>query len=78
MVKRSQPDANSGAIFDGYPRTVAQAKALDTLLAGMGRKVDRVVALDVPTDIIVDRISGRRSCEACGQVYHVRYSPPPP
>lgn len=76
-LRLSKDDAKSGAIFDGYPRTLAQAKALDGLLAGMGRKVDRVVALDVPADIIVDRISGRRSCEACGQVYHVRYNPPP-
>lgn len=73
----SQADARNGAIFDGYPRTAAQAEALDALLAGMGRKVDKVVALEVPTDIIVDRISGRRSCAACGQVYHVRYTPPP-
>lgn len=72
-----RPDAAKGAIFDGFPRTLAQARALDALLDEMGRKVDRIVALEVPTDIIVDRISGRRSCEACGQVYHVRYSPPP-
>jgi adenylate kinase len=79
LLKRrlQQADAKNGAIFDGYPRTVAQAKALDALLGGMGRKVDRVIALEVPEDAIVDRISGRRSCEACGQVYHVRYSPPP-
>lgn len=74
----AQPDAKNGAIFDGYPRTLAQAKALDGLLGGMGRKVDRVIALEVPTDLIVDRITGRRTCEACGHVYHVRYSPPPP
>ena len=72
-----QADAREGAIFDGYPRTVAQAKALDGLLAAIGRRVDKVIALEVPTDAIVDRISGRRSCEGCGQVYHVRYSPPP-
>ncbi len=77
-LRLERPDAKSGAIFDGYPRTLAQAKALDGLLAAMNRKVDQVVALEVPTDIIVDRISGRRSCEACGQVYHVRYNPPPP
>jgi adenylate kinase len=72
-----QADATKGAIFDGFPRTLAQAKALDALLASLGRKVDKVVALDVPEDSIVDRISGRRSCESCGQVYHVRYSPAP-
>ena len=73
----AQPDAAGGAIFDGFPRTVAQAKALDALLGKLGRRVDKVVALEVPEDAIVDRISGQRSCEACGQVYHVRYSPPP-
>jgi adenylate kinase len=73
----SQPDAAQGAIFDGYPRTVDQARALDAMLAGMDRKIDRVIALEVSEDTIVDRISGRRSCEACGQVYHVRYNPPP-
>jgi adenylate kinase len=72
-----QGDAREGAIFDGYPRTLAQAKALDGLLGGMKRRVDRVIALEVPTEAIVDRISGRRSCEQCGQVYHVRYNPPP-
>lgn len=70
-------DAAAGAIFDGFPRTLAQALSLDGLLTGLGRRIDRVVALDVPADIIVDRISGRRSCEGCGQVYHVRYSAPP-
>lgn len=70
-------DAKNGAIFDGYPRTVDQAKALDAMLASMGRRIEKVIALDVPEDAIVDRISGRRSCEACGQVYHVRYNPPP-
>lgn len=74
----SEDDAKHGAIFDGYPRTLAQARALDELLARMGRRVDRVIALEVPEDAIVDRISGRRSCEVCGQVYHVRYNPPPP
>jgi adenylate kinase len=72
-----QSDATHGAIFDGYPRTIDQAKALDSILGDLGRKIDRVIALEVPEDVVVDRISGRRSCEACGQVYHVRYNPPP-
>ncbi len=74
----AEPDAKGGAIFDGFPRTVAQAEALDATLAGLGRKIDQVVALDVPTDVIVERITGRRVCLACGHTYHVRYSPPPP
>jgi adenylate kinase len=72
-----QPDAKTGAIFDGYPRTVAQAKALDELLAKAGRKVDRVVSLEVSIDDMIERIVHRRSCEACGQIYHLRYNPPP-
>lgn len=74
----AQPDAANGAIFDGFPRTLAQAEALDATLAKLGRAIGRVVALEVPTDVIVERISGRRVCVSCGQTYHVRYSPPPP
>ena len=73
-----QPDATGGAIFDGYPRTVPQAELLERLLAERGRKVDVVVALEVPLEELVDRITGRRMCGSCGQVYHVRYNPPPP
>jgi adenylate kinase len=74
----SQPDAKGGAIFDGFPRTLPQAEALDATLAKLGRQIDKVVALEVPTEVIVERISGRRVCVSCGQTYHVRYSPPPP
>lgn len=74
----SQDDAKKGAMLDGFPRTVAQAEALDAILTKMGRQVDRVVALEVPEDEIVERISGRRTCLSCGHAYHMRYSPPPP
>src|SRR5512139_2078393 len=78
MEKRlTQVDAKNGAIFDGYPRTVAQAKSLDALLAKLGRKVDRVVSMEISLDTIVDRVVGRRVCTRCGQTYHVRYTPPP-
>ncbi len=70
-------DAQNGAIFDGYPRTVAQAEALDKLLGRLDRRIDHVVSLDVPLDDIVERVTGRRVCLHCGQTYHVRYSPPP-
>jgi len=73
----AEPDAKSGAIFDGYPRTVPQAKALDELLAKVGRKVDVVVSLEVKLEEMIERIVLRRSCEACGQIYHLRYNPPP-
>ncbi|KPK50806.1 MAG: adenylate kinase [Myxococcales bacterium SG8_38_1] len=79
LIKKrlTQQDAESGAIFDGYPRTAAQAEALDSLLAGLGRRIDRVVSLDVALEDIVDRVTGRRVCLDCGQTYHVRYTPPP-
>jgi adenylate kinase len=72
-----QPDAAKGAIFDGYPRTVPQAEALDELLAQAGRKVDRVASIEVGLPEMIERIALRRSCEACGQIYHLRYNPPP-
>jgi adenylate kinase len=72
-----QKDAAGGAVFDGFPRTVPQAAALDTMLLGLGRRVDLVLSLEVPSSMIIDRISGRRVCLDCGQAYHVRYTPPP-
>jgi adenylate kinase len=72
-----QPDAKSGAIFDGYPRTRAQAMALDELLERLGRKVDKVVSIEVPLDNIIRRVVGRRTDEVTGQVYHLEYNPPP-
>ncbi len=74
----TQSDAAKGAIFDGYPRTVPQAETLDALLGSLNnRKVDRVISLEVPLAEMIDRATGRRTCEACGQVYHLRYNPPP-
>jgi adenylate kinase len=73
----AQPDAKSGAIFDGYPRTVPQAESLDKVLAEASRKVDHVVSLEVPLDEMIERVVHRRSCESCGQIYHLKYNPPP-
>ena len=73
----TKDDAEKGAIFDGYPRTVAQAEALDRHLGKLGRRIERVVTLDVPLEHIVERVTGRRVCLDCGQTYHVRYDPPP-
>ena len=72
-----QEDAENGAIFDGYPRTVPQANTLDGVLARLSRDVNKVIALEVPVDVILDRITGRRIDESTGQVYHLRYNPPP-
>ena len=78
MEKRLlQEDAKNGAIFDGFPRTVAQAEALDGLLAKLGRKIDKVVVINVTREEIVERITGRRLCKETGREYHIRYNPPP-
>jgi adenylate kinase len=66
----------SGFIFDGYPRTEAQAISLDRLLAERGMKLDHVIELDVDADALVDRITGRFSCAKCGEGYHDRYKLP--
>lgn len=73
----AESDAEEGAIFDGFPRTVAQAEALDRTLSKLGRKIDHVIALEVDVGVIVERITGRRVCLS-GHTFHVRYSPPPP
>src|SRR5512140_1641621 len=71
-----QADAAKGFILDGFPRTVNQAEKLDALLAGNGDGGLRVVYLLVPDEAIVRRITARRSCPACGSVYHLESSPP--
>jgi adenylate kinase len=71
-----EPDAKSGVIFDGFPRTVAQAEALDRLLAAKGLILDAVVAMDVDDDLLVNRVSGRFTCGACGEGYHDTHKRP--
>jgi adenylate kinase len=70
------PDTLNGVIFDGYPRTAAQAEQLDQILAERGRTLDHVIELHVDEDALVDRITGRYTCAKCGEGYHDRYKQP--
>lgn len=69
-------DADTGAIFDGYPRTAVQANILDRLLDKHGRTLDHVIELEVDEDALVKRITGRFSCANCGALYHDTANPP--
>lgn len=71
-----QEDCSTGFILDGFPRTVAQADALQENLQDLGRQLDRVVSLTVDADALVGRLTGRRTCRSCGRGYHVAFDPP--
>jgi adenylate kinase len=68
--------AERGVIFDGFPRTLPQARGLDELLAELDRPLHAVLVLDVDDDALIRRLSGRRSCTGCGAVYNVEFEPP--
>ncbi len=71
-------DCVPGFLLDGFPRTVPQAKALGDMLKVRGQKLDRVLALDVARDLLIERAVLRRTDKRTGQIYHLKYSPPPP
>lgn len=72
---RNQGEPVSGALFDGFPRTDVQARALDSILAEQGEQITVVVEIDVPRDVLVQRLSGRRVCVDCGTVFHIESNP---
>ena len=72
----SRPDCAKGAILDGFPRTTAQAEALDASLAEMGYQIDIVPLIGVPESVLMARLTGRWTCKQCGAIYHTLFSPP--
>ena len=71
-----EDDCQAGYLLDGFPRTIPQAEALKVLLEKMGEKLDFAVEIDVPREVILDRLTTRRTCEACGEIYNVKSNPP--
>ena len=76
MAELDSPAATRGAILDGFPRTVGQARALDETLADRGERIRRVIYIDVPTEELVRRVAGRWICPECGTPYHESTDPP--
>jgi adenylate kinase len=74
--RMAQPDVRTGIILDGFPRTDGQAAALDTVLSRVGQKVTAAISLDVDDAAMVDRVSGRYTCAACGEGYHDTFKQP--
>ena len=73
----ASPDCAKGVIFDGFPRTIAQAEALDSMLKNdLKTEITHIVSLNVADELLVERAVGRRSCPKDGKVYHIKYNPP--
>ncbi|REI30075.1 adenylate kinase [Staphylococcus felis] len=72
----SEDDAKKGFLLDGFPRTIEQAQALDTILSELDRSIDAVVNIEVPEEELMNRLTGRRICGTCGTTYHLVFNPP--
>jgi adenylate kinase len=71
-----EKDCACGFLLDGFPRTVAQADGLQRILKSLGLELDAVLSVQVPPQVIIERLSGRRTCKDCGAMYHVTFGPP--
>ena len=71
-----EADCEKGYVLDGFPRTIPQAESLTAALKERGEKMDYAIDVDVPDENIINRMSGRRACLACGATYHIAYNPP--
>jgi adenylate kinase len=76
LERIGQPDCASGCLFDGFPRTLQQAKVLDKALKEQGKSIDRAIYIEVPNEELVKRLGGRWLCRACQTPYHITNSPP--
>jgi adenylate kinase len=76
IERLEEPDAKQGFLFDGYPRNIVQAKALDDFLLKQGESMDAILYIDADIELITERIAGRRVCKSCGAVYHINYKKP--
>jgi len=78
MAKRIRQDdvRSHGFVLDGFPRTVRQAESLEEILTEMGQHIDRVISLEVPDEVVVQRLCGRMGCTKCGEIYHAATKPP--
>ncbi len=72
----SKEDCDKGFLLDGFPRTVAQAEALENILSDLNKNIDYVINIDVEKDILLERLTGRRICKSCGATYHLVFNPP--
>lgn len=74
--RTQRPDCVKGFVLDGYPRTLEQARSLGRILEKQHRPAPRVISLEVPSELVIKRISGRRNCKQCGAIYNIYFSPP--